>query len=205
LPNRNPKPIAARLRGVKGQRLIDKVPGLRQWFIDQLQRTPKPTGPELHAALKSTGFWRKLQDLGNENGIARSTVWESWCAIEIECADKELKREIAEYFNDAGGPGRGVLEIESALTALHLKGLFAEELAAVQNGKTLDSERAEHMRKFIAAAAQLEKAKHLIGRGRREALELVRAEMKELLKTKPATLRDVLATLDEIEQRGATQ
>jgi hypothetical protein len=126
-----------------------------------------------------------------------------WTAFESACADRQLTIDLAESYNEVGA-NRGALEVESALAALVGTELHKEFASAVRAGLPLDAERVDLARKFIAAASQLQKAKHLITRGRREALAEMRSRMLELLKPKPAVLRDVLAAIDAMEQEDAS-
>ncbi|HWW60411.1 MAG TPA: hypothetical protein VN181_03495 [Thermoanaerobaculia bacterium] len=194
-----PAPARSKRMPRRGHPIIPQIEGLREWLIEQYKRVPRPTLGEIREELKGTGFLRKLKELDGVEGLGKTTISEFFLAFKAQEAERELFVELAALYNDIGRDG-SVLEVASATGGLAHIEIFKEFLAAARDGKAIDGERLEQFRKLAASMATVEKAKHWIDSGRAEALALVRAEMRELLKDDPPTLRRVLEKLEALGQ-----
>lgn|GEM_PF-943661 len=84
-PAGKPKPVEP--RGRRGHKAVDEQPGLREWLIERIQRTPRPTLNEILEELKGTGF-----------SIGRTAVWQFRVTWELQLAERDLAlREAQEY------------------------------------------------------------------------------------------------------------
>ncbi len=140
---RRPNPPSP--RGRRGHPIIPEIEGLSAWLIERFQRTPRPALAEIREELRATGFWRKLQELGHENGIAKSTIWEFWVDFRAQQAEKDFTLDLAAQYNDVGGD-HPVLEIESAAKTLVTVELYKGFLKAVREGVALSDEKIEQFR-----------------------------------------------------------
>jgi hypothetical protein len=185
-------------QGRRGASLFKKVPGLKDWVKERL--AAGATQPEIVAALPATGFWRKLQDLGYERGIPRSTLSENIVGLVAREREKELLIALAESYN-ATGSDAGVLKIETAIAGLVNADILYAFLEARNAGRPLPADRIEEFRKFAAMTAALQKAKHWIDHGRTEMLTVMEAEFLELFRDDAEATRVVLAKFAELRNK----
>jgi hypothetical protein len=171
-------------RGRRGHKAVDEDPELRAWLKAALQRRPAPTLDDLVEEARSTGF-----------AIGRTAIWEFRVAFEAECARKDLVFDLAERFN-SGNAGGSVLEIETAIATMASSRIYQQLL----DKSTIDSEARELLelfRKLQSSSSQRERTRMYVDRGIRATTQKIRAEMQELLRKDPDTLRRVLSVIDQ--------
>ncbi|MGZ5445281.1 MAG: hypothetical protein ACXW5J_26750 [Thermoanaerobaculia bacterium] len=181
-----PDPKAKNLRGRRGRRghpVIEENPELREWLVDALKRRPAPTLDELVEESKGTGF-----------AVGRDSIYNFKVAFEAELARKELNFELARIYNEASKDGN-VLDLETAIGTLFASRIFAE----LQANASLDDKTLallDSFRKLQSSSAQRERTRFHVERGVRATKMKIRAQMQDLLKRDPDTLRKVLAVID---------
>lgn len=187
-PRRAPDPEAKNLKGKSGRRrhgAIESNPALRAWLREALQRRPAPTLDQLVEEAKGTGF-----------AVGRTAVWKFSVAFETELARKELVLELARLYNSSSSADGSVLDIESALATMFANRIYAK----VQENDKLDDEALKLLdafRKLQSSSSQRERTRFHVERGVRQTKIEIRAQMVELFKRDPETLRKVLLVLDQ--------
>ncbi len=177
-PARLPEP-----RGRRGHKAVEEDPQLRQWLVEALQRRPAPTLDELVTEAKTTGF-----------AVGRTAIWEFRVAFEAERARKQLVLDLAKQYNETTDDGR-VLDIETAIANFASARIFQQLL----DKNSLDAEARELLelfRRLQSSSSQRERTRFHVERGIRATTLRIRAQMQELLKKDPETLRRVLAAVD---------
>ena len=188
-------PAIPAARGRKRRSIIDSIEGLQEWIKGRLAKDMTLDG--MLAELPSTGFWRKLQEVGYKSGIPRSTLSDYIANLTARQMEKEMLLELAELYNGTGEDG-GVLRMETMIVGLANAEILKEFMKAARAGVQLDGERLEQFRKLAVASAAVQKAKHWIDHGRLEMLAVIRAELIEEFKGDPDAIKIVLRALDKV-------
>jgi hypothetical protein len=182
--NARRKPRLPEPRGRRGHRAVDEDPKLRAWLTEALQRRPAPTLDELVEEAKSTGF-----------AIGRSAIWGFRVAFTAEQERKRLMLELAQEYNNASVEGN-VLDVETAVSTLATSRIYQRLLEKAD----LDADALELLdvfRKLQSSSSQRERTRFAVERGIRATTIRIRAQMQEILKKDPDTLRRVLAAIDQ--------
>lgn len=188
---RRPKPVPPERRGRRGHKAVDDDPALREWLTEQLQQRPAPTLNELVEKSRTTGF-----------SIGRTAIFEFRLAFKAEQERKRLMLDLAQEFNDSANDGN-VLDVETAVSTLATSRIYQKLLERAE----LDAEAMELLdlfRKLQSSSSQRERTRFAVERGIRATMIRIRAQMQEILKKDPDTLRRVLAAIDQAanEVRG---
>lgn len=178
---RKPKPPEP--RGRRGHKAVDDDPKLRAWLLEALQRRPAPTLDDLVDEARSTGF-----------AIGRTAIWEFRVAYEAERARKELVLDLAEQYNSASADG-SVLQIETAIATLASARIF-QTLFENEKLDANQKDLLELFRKLQTSSSNRERTRFHVERGIRATALRIRAEMQQVLKKDPDTLRKVLVAID---------
>jgi hypothetical protein len=179
-------------RGRRGHPLLDEIPGLRDKVEELFQQTPRLTIDGLREELKGTGFWKKLQELGHNNGIARGTLCDERLKFEAAKARRELTLLVAEAYN-AGE--FDILEIDTAISGMLSVEISAELKDIFDGGEGLTAKAIELANLFEGQArahAGIERAKTYVNRGAKKAEGYILAHVLEVLKGVDAPLRKTM-------------
>jgi hypothetical protein len=171
-------------RGRRGHKAVDENPALNKWLREALQRRPVPTLDALVNESKACGF-----------AIGRTAIWDFRVAFEAEQERKQLVLDLAKEYNSSSADGQ-VLDIETAIATLASARIFQELL----DKSSMDAESRELLelfRKLQSSSSQRERTRMYVDRGIRATALRIRAEMQQLLKKDPDTLRRVLAVIDQ--------
>lgn len=181
-PDPNAKNFGGK-RGRRGHAVIEENLPLREWLKEALQRRPAPTLDALVEESRRTGF-----------AVGRTAIYEFSVAFEAELARKELANELVDVYN-RNGQGGTVLDIEAALSTMFANRIYIK----IQEKDALDDEALnllDAFRKLQSSSSQRERTRFHVERGVRTTTLKIRAQMQEILKRDPDTLRRVLAAID---------
>jgi hypothetical protein len=179
------------VRGVRGQKVIDKQAGLRELIDSWMLEQPRPTYSEMIDRIKATGYYLK-----------RSTLARYGFEFEFK------RREIAQIVNQARILGQdepdSVLELERSIANLANAKIFLNLLDPEKN--PIDEVQREVMTvasRIQSSASSRERARLAHQRGVKAATQLIKAELEQLLKDDPAALKILLRKIDQAAERVA--
>jgi hypothetical protein len=170
--------------------------------MELFQQTPRLSLEELRGALKATGYWNQLQELGHANGVSRGTLANERLKFEWAKARRELALVVAQEYN-AGEID--VLELDTAISGMISVGLRTELQQALDEGNGSFNDRAialaEVFRRQLNAHANLERSKMYLNRGAQRAEARILQRVISVLKS--ADEKVVRVVVDAIREAAA--
>lgn len=155
-------------RGTKGHSIIDEVPGLGDWLIEQCMQSPRPTLTAIMDRLKGTKFLQKLEDLGHEGGLSRTTLGDfiqNWKQFAIEQALERAKRTVAitnaRSYNESNDDEE-LFEVDSQLGTM----VTIDVSERLQQARAQGQPIGEDLREDLKVAARFQTAKTMRARAR---------------------------------------